>query len=93
MWDTATDGDTKRGTGILLYRSEHGISIALNHNCPPAGATARGDFALTLLPFLLPPPIFKEGRKTIHTTVHESLRAFIDVKPVSILPGKLNINS
>lgn len=66
----------KEGNGDP-YRSENGISIALNHNCPPAGATARGEFALTLLPFLLPPPVFKEGRKTIHTFSNMSVMSLV----------------
>ena len=63
------------------------------HNCPPTDA--RGEVALSLLPVLLPPPVYKQGRKCVRATVEESLRAFIDVKPVSNLPlnRNLNINS
>ena len=50
-------------------------------NCAPAGST--GIRAPTLLPYLLPPPIHKDGRRTIRTTVHESLKSFINIKPVS----------
>ena len=63
------------------------------HNCPPTDA--RGEVDLSLLPVLLPPPVYKQGRKCVRATVEESLRAFIDVKPVSNLPlnRNLNINS
>ena len=42
-----------------------------------------GEVALTLLPLLLPPPVYKEGRKFVRASLEESKRAFIDVKPVS----------
>ena len=49
-----------------------------------------GEVALSLLPILLPPPVFKRGRKVVRATVDESKRAFIDVKPVSNVPLKKN---
>ncbi|RXN34367.1 hypothetical protein ROHU_004056 [Labeo rohita] len=43
---------------------------------------AKGNFALKLLPVLLPPPPYKIGRKTVRPSVDESKKAFIDIQPV-----------
>ncbi|XP_071060819.1 uncharacterized protein [Pseudochaenichthys georgianus] len=43
---------------------------------------ARGEVALMLLPVMLPPPVYKQGRKLVRASVEESKRFFIDVKPV-----------
>ena len=57
------------------------------HNCPPTDA--RG-VALTLLPVMLRPPVYKQGRNLVRASIEESKRAFIDVKPVSNLPLNRN---
>ncbi|KAJ4928697.1 hypothetical protein JOQ06_004323, partial [Pogonophryne albipinna] len=43
---------------------------------------ARGEVALMLLPVMLPPPVYKQGRTLVRASVEESKRFFIDVKPV-----------
>ncbi|KAK5903820.1 hypothetical protein CgunFtcFv8_007568 [Champsocephalus gunnari] len=43
---------------------------------------ARGEVALMLPPVMLPPPVYKRGRKLVRASVEESKRFFIDVKPV-----------
>ena len=58
--------------------------------CPPTDAS--GEVALSLLPILLPPPVFKRGRRVVRTTVDELKTVFIDVKPVSNVPLNRNEN-
>ncbi|TDH12133.1 hypothetical protein EPR50_G00068550 [Perca flavescens] len=36
-----------------------------------------------VLPSLIPPAVFRMGRKTVRTTVSDAMKAFIDLKPVS----------
>ncbi|RXN19331.1 hypothetical protein ROHU_025785 [Labeo rohita] len=43
---------------------------------------AKGNFALKLLPVLLPPPPYKIGRKTVRPSIDESKKAFIDIQPI-----------
>ncbi|KAF1389352.1 hypothetical protein PFLUV_G00072540 [Perca fluviatilis] len=38
--------------------------------------------ALMVLPGLIPPAVFRMGRKTVRTTVSDAMKAFIDLKPV-----------
>ncbi|KAF1388932.1 hypothetical protein PFLUV_G00068060 [Perca fluviatilis] len=35
-----------------------------------------------VLPSLIPPAVFRMGRKTVRTTVSDAMKAFIDLKPV-----------
>ncbi|KAF1371979.1 hypothetical protein PFLUV_G00276690 [Perca fluviatilis] len=35
-----------------------------------------------VLPGLIPPAVFRMGRKTVRTTVSDAMKAFIDLKPV-----------
>ncbi|KAJ8353502.1 hypothetical protein SKAU_G00210690 [Synaphobranchus kaupii] len=45
---------------------------------------AKGELALRLLPILLPPKVYKIGRKVFRPSIHEAKKAFIDVQPVSM---------
>nr|XP_057925482.1 uncharacterized protein LOC131127533 [Doryrhamphus excisus] len=63
---------------IRLAKCERKLSVPeeqLTHD-------SRGEVALMLLPILLPPPVYKKGRKLVRASIQESKRAFIDVKPV-----------
>lgn len=71
---------------ILLYYTA--IQVYIDpHNCP---TDARGEVAMALLPVMLPPPFYKQGRKLVQASIGKSKRAFIDVKPVSNLPLNRN---
>ena len=73
----------------LLYHTAIWVYID-TYNCRPTDA--RGEVALSLLPILLPPPVFKRGRKVVRATVDESKKGFIDVKLVSNVPLNRNEN-
>ncbi|KAF1372233.1 hypothetical protein PFLUV_G00263060 [Perca fluviatilis] len=48
-----------------------------------AGLRGSKDYiALMVLPSLIPPAVFRKGRKTVRTTVSDAMKAFIDLKPV-----------
>lgn len=46
-------------------------------------AGRRGDIALLLLPRIIPPTTYKQGRKHMRPSHLESSKAFIDEQPVS----------
>ncbi len=72
-------------TAIQVYIDTHNCSLT----------DAKGDVALALLPTMLPPPVFKKGRRLVRASIEESKRAFMDVQPVSNSPLSINqtINS
>ncbi|KAJ8334888.1 hypothetical protein SKAU_G00405270 [Synaphobranchus kaupii] len=43
---------------------------------------AKGEIALRLLPIMLPPPVFRVGRKVVRPSVDEARQALIDLRPV-----------
>ncbi len=75
-------------TFFLLYTV---IQVYINtHNCSPTDA--KGEVALALLPTMLPPPVYKKGRRLVRASIDESRRAFMDVQPVSNSPLSINQN-
>ncbi|KAJ8364334.1 hypothetical protein SKAU_G00131650 [Synaphobranchus kaupii] len=43
---------------------------------------AKGEIALRLLPIMLPPPVFRVGRKVVRPSVDEARQAFIGLRPI-----------
>ncbi|KAL7394648.1 hypothetical protein ABVT39_001222 [Epinephelus coioides] len=63
--------------GKLSVPEEHitqAIRVYIDtHNCPPTDA--RGEVSLTLLPVMLPPPVYKQGRKLVWASIEECVTA------------------